>query len=140
VHNSPRTQITKEGSKRKLKFEWTGIRPILIEKDIKVLAISKCPISRPYRIVRANWVSRISNWMHSINLGAGNLSLGLEVEKSDGYANLLWNKRAANGWFKNFDKNKRNTGFFRIWDYAPAALSDSQISDLDNLIISLSKK
>ena len=129
-----KVKITETGRKTGLKATWTGIRPVLIDKEIKVLAESKCPISRVYQIVPSNWLSRSFNRLRGFSVGTAGLKIGLELKEADqSLGGLLWNKKLANAWFKNFCTDNPCSGFYRIWDYRPSVLGSRQLNDLYNV-------
>jgi hypothetical protein len=135
------TQISKAKTKKikierktfELKSAWTGIRPVLIDKTIKVLAEAECPISSPYQPIPLSWFSRLGNRLSGIGAGVSSIRIDVKLETQAQKENILLNKRLANGWFKNYDADNQYSGFFRIWDYIPATLSNQQLEDLRNL-------
>jgi hypothetical protein len=132
-----RAKITRAGKTFGLKSEWTGIRPVLITKEIKVLAKAKCNTAVAYQPLPPTcWVKQLWNRLTGISLGVGTLvNLGFKLDSPvlPKQENILRNKDLANAWFKNFDASNPRSGFFRIWDYIPAALIDEQLEDLHNL-------
>jgi len=126
--SSPRAKITKEGRNRGLRVAWSGIRPIIIRKGIKVLAESKYSFGMPHVPVLRNWWSRQLDRLRGIKLGASTVTVGIELDEPR--ENILMNKKLANAWFKNFDSDNPNSGFIRIWDYRPAVLTEQKLEDL----------
>jgi hypothetical protein len=135
------TQISKAKTKKitiehktfELKSAWTGIRPVLIDKTIKVLAEAECPISSPHQPIPLSRLSRLWNSLSGVGIGAGTIRIDVRLEIKAQPENILLNKKLANGWFKNFDSANLRSGFFRIWDYIPAALNNEKLDELYNV-------
>jgi hypothetical protein len=128
-----RAAITRVGKTLGLQSAWTGIRPVLIDKTIKVLAEAECPISWSYQPIPLSRLSRLWNRLSGISVGAGTIRVDVKWEANAQPEKMLLQKRLANGWFKNFDTDNEYSGFFQIWDYIPAVLSNEQLEDLCNL-------
>ncbi len=135
-----KVKITGTGRKTGLTATWTGIRPVLINKEIEVLAKSKCFISQAYQILPPPWLSRQFGRLRGFSVSAAGLTVDVGL-KEDGRPSggLLWNKKVANAWFKNFCADNPCSGFFRIWDYSPAVLTSRQLDDLYNVATSCMK-
>lgn len=127
-----KAEITRAGKRRGLKLGWTGIRPILKNKGIEALAETKSPLSVTYQpLPRPSRWKRLWDRIRGISVGMTGGSIQLDsspVEAKQG--NVLWGGKLANGWFKNFDADNPNSGFLRIWDFRPAAVSKQQLEDL----------
>lgn len=139
--HTPIGKITRLGKGKGLKVAWTGIRPILADGKAKVLAGFKCQIGRAHMPVLSNWFSRQWHKLSRLQLGAQGLTVGVEFKdhilREEG--TIVWNKKLANAWFKNFDSSNHNSGFFRIWDYRPAILNNQQLEDLYEIAASAIK-
>ena len=129
----PKTKITEVGEMFGLTSKWTGVRPVLIDKEIIVFAETECPIGSPYQAIPSNWFSRLGKRLSSVGLGAASIHFDVKLETQDQTGDILLGKRVANAWFKNFDVANPLSGFFRIWDYKPAVLSKQQLDDLCNI-------
>jgi hypothetical protein len=137
----PRTSITRAGSKQGLSVPWTGIRPVLIDGEMKVLAKIGGVASFAYQSMPSisTWYSRLFDRFRGLTIGAQGANLGVEfgAPTQSAPASYLGTRKLANAWFKGFDRHNPHSGFVRIWDYRPAALSAKQLDDLHRVAIRL---
>jgi hypothetical protein len=72
-----KAKITKCGKRIGIETSWTGVRPVLIDNSITVLAKSRCSLGISYYPLPPNrWWKRLTN----VNLGVGQASFGITVE------------------------------------------------------------
>lgn len=127
--------ITKAGESKGIKIPWTGIRPVIIDKEIEELAITRALRGSTHQSTRPNWFLRTWYRLRGVDIGAGGFIFGVQLDQdSQTYENFVfWNKVLATAWFKNFDRRDKRSGFYRIWDYRPSELSQEQLNDLNRL-------
>jgi len=135
---TPIANISRLGKRRRLTAAWTGIRPILKDRSVVRLAGTKCQIGRAHVPLPSNWFSRQWRKLLGFQLGAQGLTLGVQLKDQllGEEATIVWNKKLANAWSKNFDSSSPNSGFIRIWDYRSSVLSAMQLEDLNNIATS----
>ncbi len=127
-----KTGITSSGRTKGLTETWTGVRPVLIDRNLEVLAEAECALGGSYRPIPRCWFSRRIDQLCGLNVSAARLHVGVELEggAKPEEGNILRNKKLANSWFKNFDRDKPYSGFYRIWDYSLFTLSNHQFENL----------
>lgn len=120
--------ITKFGKKLGLKHKWSGIRPILPERrrGIKWIAESEAIIGKPYisNILSKESVEKLGKKRKisgEINtpLGEGKIEMETNSSIEGKYLYEFFHRTFPNAWFKNYNKDHPNSGFYRIWDYRP---------------------
>jgi hypothetical protein len=134
----PKTSITRAGGRFGIQHRWTGIRPILADSRVTVLAEAKCPIAvAMYQLNRPRWWHEWLNKIRKFSLGTASFNMGVELEVIKGKQpnEVIWGKKLANAWFINFNRERNRTGFLRIWDYRPVVLSQQQLEDLHRVAI-----
>ncbi len=127
-----KAEITEKGIAVGLKTQWTGIRPILRDENIEVLAESRCSFGVAFYPLQPSKWSRLRGG----NIGVGGFSLGVQLDNPVQPGNVFWNRPVANGWFKNFDKTTPNSGFVRIWDYRLSTITEQQLKELYDIAVS----
>lgn len=117
------SEVTSFGSKLGINTKWTGIRPIFVDNDMKVITRARCYLGSSFLPTAPQpWWKSILTKITGINLGVGQVNLGLHFDKEKDISleqNTFYSKNVANAWFKNFDNSRPKTGFIRLWDYRP---------------------
>jgi len=148
--------ITREGMHLGLKYRWSGIRPILRDTSIKVLAESESVLSHYY--VDVPEPRQPSRWERFLAWVKG-VRIGVRVFPPEVYAEVKFRKppmkpasvkatkvgasvfhgRFANAWMINYNEDYPNSGFYRIWDYGPRHLADTILEELYNVVQAIPK-
>ncbi|MDO8635095.1 MAG: hypothetical protein Q7R34_02460, partial [Dehalococcoidia bacterium] len=129
-------EITELGRECGISVEWTGIRPVILNEDIRALVKSRCWEGYPHHGVQMNRWSRFWEFVKDFEVAAGAVKVKMEfggkLESREGVRGpfVFYNHVFANAWFKNFNRKKPKTGFTRLWDYAPRLLSEKQLENL----------
>jgi hypothetical protein len=100
----PKTNITKVGKRWGLRHSWTGIRPIVLDSRVIVLAEAKCSIAvAMYQLNRPSWHHALMNRMRRFTLGTAAFNIGIDLESIKSKpTEVMWRKKLANAWFVNF--------------------------------------
>lgn len=141
--------ITKEGKELGLKHSWTGIRPIVLEEskgygkidnynaNLKPLAVSKVLFEIPYATSQKDEVVKFNETKMQLKAGVPiphtPILLGGEFTREKRELEKR-NLTFANAWFKNYNVNYQNCGFYRIWDYILKNLNDKMLNELCTII------
>jgi hypothetical protein len=137
-----KARIRQTGRDVGLQTEWTGIRPVLPQKGIEVLAESD-GIAFAYQVLpsKSTWVSRAWDRLSGIRVGAFSVNVGVDLGSpvQNQQSSFLGKRKFANAWFKNFDRNNPNSGFLRVWDYRPPVITDQQLGELYKVAVSTVK-
>jgi hypothetical protein len=136
--------FTDLGKKLGLKHRWSGIRPIIPDIGIKVLAESEIVFGQPYitNILSREITESLMKPIKEAGIEAGipqilKLSFAAkeEIEARKIEASLQFvHKKFPNAWLKNYNRDHPNTGLFRIWDYSPRNLTQKMLEELHNFI------
>lgn len=146
----PKTTVTIKALGRRigLRSKWSGTRPILRDKGIKVLAESESVACRYYIDIerRKNLLARFWDWIRTIRtFKAATFEIGVGVSeekkrKKAGVPEIHVHETHVNGWMKCFNDYYPNSGFYRIWDYEPRNLTDNMVKELFNIAKSISRR
>lgn len=111
------TKLTCWGKRLGLATAWTGTRPVMQDKGVRPLACSGYLSAHPYLPYPPPepWYRRLAGHMQ---IGpAPSLQLDLAQAPVVGVAPEWWYRAClTNAWFKNFCRQKKKTGFYRLWD------------------------
>jgi hypothetical protein len=131
-------KFTQEGRDMHLETRWTGIRPIVKDETITVLAASSDWVVYNFvQLEEPTVLGRIHNFfrLQKISIQIGPSALGLEVEKlKDAQVKVetqKTNTKVPNGWAKRYQKSKY--GFVRIWDTIPNVISTKMLEELHHV-------
>jgi hypothetical protein len=141
--------ITREGERMGLKHRWSGVRPVLVDSSVKVLAESESVLSVRYIDApepRAlSWWDKFRSWIKRVKIGVGLPSAEGYVElefreppKGEKVGATVFHGTHANAWMVNYNRVYPYSGFYRIWDYGPRHITDDMLEELYSIVKSIS--
>jgi hypothetical protein len=138
--------FTRTGKQIGLARPWTGIRPIVVQDTIEVLAFTK-GMGNPMFSEPSKGVSfwqRIGYTIKS-EFGGGIIPAKFVLEatvkeQSVKTVDMNFYGKFASAWFKNFLPVYHWSGFYRIWDYGPRHITDVMLLDLQSVVQSIHRR
>lgn len=142
--------ITNFGRKLGLKRRWSGIRPVIQDKGIESLAESEVIFGQPYiaNILSKDVAELLRKPIKEIGLEAGIPRIlkfrfveKEEIEARKMEINIQFiHTTFPNAWFKNYNEDYPNSGFYRIWDFRPRNITDQMMEEMYTVINSIRKR
>jgi hypothetical protein len=142
--------ITELGKELGLKYRWSGVRPIIPDNKVKSLAESEVIFAQPYiaNILPKETVELLRKPIEERGLEAGippiirfRLAEKDEIEARKVEVTFQFiHKTFPNAWFKNYNDNYPNSGFYRIWDFGPRNLNNRMLEELYIVVKSIEKR
>ncbi len=143
-------KITREGKKLGLKHKWSGIRPILPDDDVISLAESEAIFAQPYirDIIKKDVVELLKRptYERAIKELEGRIPLikpkfvKVKEKEPPEISFQYLHETFINAWFKSYNEDYSDSGFFRIWDFGPRNLTIWMLDELYEIINNICRR
>lgn len=147
VFSVPKTSVsfTHHGRLVGLRTKWSGMRPVIQDKEIKALAKSESVLCRYYIDIekRKNIFSRLRDKLGTIQSFKAmdfEVSFGKEPRSTPRKTPVYIHETHVNAWVKCFNSYFSNSGFYRIWDYPPMNMREKMIEELIDVSQRISRR
>jgi hypothetical protein len=135
--------FTASGRRIGLRTTWSGMRPVLQDKEITALARSESVICKYYIDIerRKGIFGRLRDKIGSIqSLKAMEVGITFGEKGSQTKAPPHLHETHANAWVKCFNNYYPKNGFYRIWDYPLVNLTDKMVEELIEVSHAISRR
>jgi hypothetical protein len=144
--------FTYNGKRIGLRTSWSGMRPVLQDKEISALARSESVLCRYYIDIKKKKgiLGRLGDKIRTIQ-SVQAMGVGIKLGEEDGRTSQGAQTQTqqalphihethVNAWVKCFNSNYPKSGFYRIWDFPPITLTDNMVAELVEVSQSISRR
>lgn len=134
--------IKKLGKKLGMSSTWSGIRSIIKDRSIDVIAETKASIATEIiSVIDKNILRKFAEKIKKVegSLSGGGFELKDEGKEKKLSARRTHYKNYPSAWFKHYGGYK-NCGFYRIWDFEPIAFGKSNADELVKIVKNIQKR
>jgi hypothetical protein len=149
IYSVPKTTVsfTFLGRKVGLRTKWSGMRPVIQDGGIVPLANSESLACRYFaEITRktsafGRFQSKLST-IQSVQTMQFGLTFGEKTDQNQDRSKptIHAHEVHTNAWVKCFNTYYSKSGFYRIWDYPPANLTDEMVNELVEIAQAISRR